>query len=78
MSAAVRMFCNLCPLSVRKNAAIRWRAQLSLPCPTIQPPGIIGPGHLIDTDSKGNICIGGAGQGMQRLLFKGLGPTPAH
>jgi DNA-binding beta-propeller fold protein YncE len=45
---------------------------------TIQPPGIIGPGHLIDTDSKGNIYIGGAGQGMQRLLFKGLGPTPAH
>jgi DNA-binding beta-propeller fold protein YncE len=39
---------------------------------TIQPPGIIGTGHHIATDSKGNIYIAQPSQGMQKLTFKGL------
>jgi hypothetical protein len=43
---------------------------------SITPPGIIGPGHQIATDSKGNIYIAGTGQGMQKLTFKGMsGPA---
>jgi hypothetical protein len=38
----------------------------------IQPPGILGAGHHIQTDSKGNIYIAQTGAGMQRLLFKGM------
>ena len=41
---------------------------------TIQPPGILGNGHLIDTDSKGNIYITGANGPiqMQKLVFRGM------
>ena len=39
---------------------------------TIQPPGILGAGHHIQTDSKGNIYIAQPTAGMQRLLFKGM------
>jgi DNA-binding beta-propeller fold protein YncE len=39
---------------------------------TIQPPGIIGTGHHIATDSKGNIYIAQPSQGMQKLTFKGM------
>jgi len=39
---------------------------------TIQPPGVLGAGHHIQTDSKGNIYIAQTGAGMQRLLFKGM------
>lgn len=38
----------------------------------IQPPGILGAGHHIQTDQKGNIYIAQTGAGMQRLLFKGM------
>jgi DNA-binding beta-propeller fold protein YncE len=38
----------------------------------IQPPGIIGPGHHIQTDSKGNIYIAQTTSGMQKLVFKGM------
>jgi NHL repeat len=38
----------------------------------IQPPGIIGGGHLIATDSKGNIYIAQTSSGMQKLVFKGM------
>jgi len=38
----------------------------------IEPAGIIGPGHEIATDSKGNIYIAQTTAGMQRLLFKGM------
>jgi len=38
----------------------------------IQPPGIIGGGHLIATDSKGNIYIALTNKGMQKLTFKGM------
>jgi hypothetical protein len=39
---------------------------------TIEPPGIIGPGHHIATDSKGNIYIAQTSSGMQKLTFKGM------
>jgi hypothetical protein len=39
---------------------------------TIQPPGILGAGHHIQTDSKGNIYIAQTSSGMQRLLYKGM------
>jgi DNA-binding beta-propeller fold protein YncE len=42
----------------------------------IQPPGIIGTGHHIATDWKGNIYIAQPSQGMQKLTFKGLSPAP--
>ena len=41
---------------------------------TIQIPGILGPGHHIATDSKGNIYIAQTAAGMQKLVFKGMSP----
>src|SRR5262245_47810459 len=38
----------------------------------IQPPGIIGPGHHIATDSKGNLYIAQTTAGMQKLTFNGM------
>jgi len=38
----------------------------------IQPAGIIGPGHQIATDSKGNLYIAQTTAGMQKLTFKGM------
>jgi hypothetical protein len=39
---------------------------------TIAPPGIIGTGHHIATDSKGNIYVAQPSRGMQKLIFKGM------
>jgi DNA-binding beta-propeller fold protein YncE len=39
---------------------------------SIQVPGMIGGGHLIQTDSKGNIYIAQTTNGMQKLTFKGM------
>jgi hypothetical protein len=41
----------------------------------IQPAGIIGPGHQIATDSKGNLYIAQTTAGMQKLTFKGMSPA---
>jgi hypothetical protein len=41
----------------------------------IQPPGIIGPGHEIAVDSKGNLYIAQTTAGMQKLTFKGMSPV---
>ena len=38
----------------------------------IQPNGIIGGGHQIQTDSKGNIYIAQTTMGLQKLAFKGM------
>ena len=38
----------------------------------IQPAGILGAGHHIQTDSKGNIYIAQTGTGMQKLAYKGM------
>jgi hypothetical protein len=40
----------------------------------IQPVGIIGPGHEIATDSKGNLYIAQTTAGLQKLTFKGMSP----
>ena len=42
---------------------------------TIQPFGILGPGHHIATDSKGNIYLAQTTAGMQKLVFKGMPAT---
>ena len=41
---------------------------------SINPPGILGPGHHIATDSKGNIYIAQTAAGLQKLTFKGMSP----
>jgi len=38
----------------------------------IQPPGILGAGHEIAVDSKGNIYIAQTTMGLQKLTFKGM------
>jgi DNA-binding beta-propeller fold protein YncE len=54
-----------------KNIAVVDRKTLDV-VGTIQPPGMVGGGHLIQTDSKGNIYIAQTTQGMQKLTFKGM------
>jgi hypothetical protein len=44
----------------------------------INPPGIIGGGHLISTDAKGNIYVAATGQGLQRLNFQGMSATASR
>jgi hypothetical protein len=38
----------------------------------VAPAGIIGPGHEIATDSKGNLYIAQTTAGLQKLTFKGM------
>jgi DNA-binding beta-propeller fold protein YncE len=38
----------------------------------VEPAGIIGPGHEIATDSKGNLYIAQTTAGLQKLTFKGM------
>ena len=40
---------------------------------TVKPDGIIGGGHLIAVDSKGNLYIAQTTAGMQKLTYKGMG-----
>jgi len=39
---------------------------------TIMVPGMIGGGHQIAVDSKGNLYIAGTAAGLQKLTFKGM------
>jgi DNA-binding beta-propeller fold protein YncE len=39
---------------------------------TVEPKGIIGTGHLIATDSRGNIYLAQPSRGIQKLVFKGM------
>ena len=39
---------------------------------SVQGPGMLGGGHQIATDAKGNIYVAATGSGMQRLVFKGM------
>src|SRR6185503_12503364 len=39
---------------------------------SVQGPGMLGGGHQIATDQKGNLYVAGAGNGMQKLRFKGM------
>jgi hypothetical protein len=41
----------------------------------IQPTGIIGGGHQIAVDSKGNLYIAQTTAGLQKLTFKGMSPS---
>ena len=43
----------------------------------VQPAGILGPGHHIATDSKGNIYTTETyrGQRVQKFVYKGLAPV---
>jgi hypothetical protein len=41
---------------------------------SIKVPGMIGGGHQIATDSKGNIYIAQTTAGLQKLEFKGMSP----
>ncbi len=42
----------------------------------IQVPGILGAGHHIATDSKGNLYIAQTARGLQKLVFKGMSAAP--
>ena len=42
---------------------------------TIKVPGMIGGGHHIAVDSKGNLYIAQTTAGMQKLTFKGMSPA---
>jgi hypothetical protein len=39
---------------------------------TIEGGGVIGGGHQIATDSKGNLYVAATNRGLQKLLFKGM------
>jgi DNA-binding beta-propeller fold protein YncE len=39
---------------------------------SIAGPGVLGGGHHIATDAKGNVYVAATGQGMQRLTYKGM------
>ncbi len=39
---------------------------------TVRPDGILGAGHHIATDSRGNLYVAATGAGMQKLTFRGM------
>ena len=39
---------------------------------TIQGSGVIGGGHQMETDSKGNLYVAATNRGLQKLAFKGI------
>jgi hypothetical protein len=39
---------------------------------SIAVPDMLGGGHHIATDSKGNLYVAGTAAGMQKLAFKGM------
>ena len=45
---------------------------------TIDGEGVIGSGHQIETDSKGNLYIASTGAGFQRLIFTGMSPAESE
>jgi DNA-binding beta-propeller fold protein YncE len=54
-----------------KDIAILDRKTMTL-AGTITDPGVLGGGHHIATDAKGNIYVAGTGAGMSRLNYKGM------
>src|SRR3989442_7242919 len=42
---------------------------------SVKPPGILGAGHQIAVDSKGNLYIMQTTMGLQKLTFKGMAPA---
>ena len=45
---------------------------------SIQGPGMLGGGHQIATDAKGNIDVAATTRGLQKLVFKGLSAPPTR
>jgi DNA-binding beta-propeller fold protein YncE len=45
---------------------------------SIQGPGMLGGGHQIATDSKGNIYVAATTRGLQKLTFKGMSATASR
>jgi hypothetical protein len=45
---------------------------------SIQGPGMLGGGHQIATDAKGNLYVAATANGMQRLTFKGMSPLASR
>jgi hypothetical protein len=45
---------------------------------SIQGPGMLGGGHQIATDSKGNIYVAATTRGLQKLVFKGMAATASR
>ena len=45
---------------------------------SIQGQGMLGGGHQIATDAKGNIYVAATGNGMQKLTFKGMSPLASR
>jgi DNA-binding beta-propeller fold protein YncE len=45
---------------------------------SIQGPGMLGGGHQIATDAKGNLYVAATGNEMQRLTFKGMSPLASR
>ena len=44
----------------------------------IQGQGMLGGGHQIATDAKGNLYVAATGNGMQKLTFKGMSPLASR
>lgn len=44
---------------------------------SIEGGGVVGGGHQIGVDSKGNIYVAATNRGLQKLTFKGLAPPAA-
>jgi hypothetical protein len=42
---------------------------------SIEGGGVIGGGHQIGVDSKGNLYVAATGRGLQKLTFKGVAPA---
>ncbi len=45
---------------------------------SIQGPGMLGGGHQIATDAKGNIYVAATTRGLQKLVLKGISPPPSR
>src|SRR6202158_5035467 len=45
---------------------------------SISGAGMLGGGHHMATDSKGNIYVAATNRGLQKLEFKGISPPPSH
>jgi hypothetical protein len=45
---------------------------------SVQGQGMLGGGHQIATDAKGNIYVAATANGMQKLTFKGMSPLASR
>ena len=45
---------------------------------SIEGPGVLGGGHQIGTDKKGNIYVAATVRGLQKLVYKGMSGAPSR